>query len=52
MCSEEIMNQELGYLNSLETASSYTINGDMLTLTTASGPLTFGAAVATPAVGP
>ena len=52
MCSEEIMNQEQGYLTSLGTASGYTINGTTLTLTTASGPLTFGAATAVPAAGP
>jgi hypothetical protein len=34
------------------TASSYTISGTTLTLTTADGPLTFGAAVATPLAGP
>ena len=47
LCSEQIMNQEQGYYSSLQTASSYTINGDALTLTTASGPLTYFAAVAT-----
>ena len=41
------MDQEQAYLASLQTASSYTINGATLTLTTASGPLTYGAAVAT-----
>jgi hypothetical protein len=34
------------------TASSYTISGTTLTLTTADGSLTFGAAVATPLAGP
>lgn len=56
LCSEEIVNQEQGYLNALQTASSYTINGAVLTLTTADGPLTFSAAIPTPyaapAVGP
>jgi heat shock protein HslJ len=52
LCSEEIMAQEQGYLSALQTASSYTINGSTLTLTTASGPLTFGAAVATPYAAP
>jgi heat shock protein HslJ len=47
LCSEPIMDQEQAYLASLQTASSYTINGATLTLTTASGPLTYGAAVAT-----
>jgi len=47
LCSEEIMTQEQSYLAALQTASSYTINGDSLTLTTASGPLTYYAAVAT-----
>ena len=42
------MNQEQGYLASLASASNYTISGPTLTLTTESGPLTFGAAVATP----
>ena len=35
------------YLAALQSASSYTISGATLTLTTASGPLTYGAAVAT-----
>jgi heat shock protein HslJ len=52
LCSEEIMGQEQGYLTSLQSASSYAIDGTTLTLTTAGGPLTFGAAVATPAAGP
>ena len=51
-CSEGIMDQEQAYLASLQSASSYTINGATLTLTTANGPLTFGAAVATPYAGP
>jgi heat shock protein HslJ len=52
LCPEEIMTQEQGYLASLQTASSYTISGATLTLATAEGPLLFGAAVATPYVGP
>ncbi len=52
LCSEEIMAQEQAYLASLQTASSYTINGSSLTLTTANGPLTYSAAVATPYAGP
>ncbi len=48
LCPEEIMSQEQAYLASLQTASSYTINGSTLTLTTASGPLTYGAATAVP----
>ncbi len=48
LCDEPIMNQEQGYLASLASASNYTISGPTLTLTTESGPLTFGAAVATP----
>lgn len=47
LCSEEIMSQEQAFLAELETASAYTISGDKLTLTTASGPLNFGAALAT-----
>lgn len=46
LCSEDLMNQETAYLASLQTASSYTINGNTLTLTTADGPLAFNAAVA------
>jgi heat shock protein HslJ len=48
ICSEEIMNQEQAYLAALQGATVYTINGTTLTLTTPSGPLTFGAAVPTP----
>jgi heat shock protein HslJ len=51
-CTEAIMNQEQGYLGSLQSASGYTINGNKLTLTTADGPLTFNAAAATPAAAP
>jgi heat shock protein HslJ len=46
-CDEPIMEQEQAYLANLQSASQYTISGDSLTLTTAGGPLTFGAAVAT-----
>ena len=52
LCSEEIMSQEQAYLTNLQSAGSYTINGTTLTLTTAGGPLTFGAAVATPMAAP
>ena len=44
LCSEEIMTQEQGYITNLQSASSYTINGTTLTLTTAGGPLTYSAA--------
>ncbi len=47
-CTPELASQEQAYLAALQSASSYTINGATLTLTTASGPLTFSAAVATP----
>jgi len=46
LCSEEIMVQEQNYFTALQSASSFAINGDSLTLTTASGPLTFYAATA------
>lgn len=49
-CTEEIMNQEQAYLTALQSASAYTISGNTLTLTTASGTLTFYAAMAVPAV--
>ena len=52
LCSEEIMAQEEAYLASLQTASSYTINGSMLTLTTASGPLVYNAVTAVPYAAP
>ena len=45
LCAEDVMNQEQAYLAALQTASSYTITGTGLTLTTASGPLNFDAAV-------
>jgi heat shock protein HslJ len=47
-CTPEILAQEGTYLTNLESASQYTISGATLTLTTAGGPLTYGAAVATP----
>ena len=50
LCSEEIMNQEQAYFTALQSASSYAINGDALTLTTPSGPLTFYVVTAVPAV--
>ena len=49
LCSEEIMNQEQGYFAALQSASSFAINGNALTLTTASGPLTFYVATVAPA---
>jgi heat shock protein HslJ len=49
LCDEPIMNQEQAYLADLGTASSYTISGNSLILTTAAGQLSFGAAMATPA---
>ncbi|MCP4359729.1 MAG: META domain-containing protein [Chloroflexi bacterium] len=52
ICTPELASQEQAYLATLQTASSYTINGATLTLTTASGPLTFSAAVATPYAAP
>ncbi len=52
MCPEDVMIQEQGYLSSLQSASSYTINGTTLTLATASGSLTFSAPVATPYTAP
>ena len=52
LCSEEIMTQEQSYLANLQSASGYTITGSTLVLMTASGPLTFNAAVATPYVTP
>jgi heat shock protein HslJ len=51
-CSEEIMIQERDYLTALPTASRYTVAGTTLTMTTDSGPLVFGAGVATPAPEP
>ncbi len=50
LCGEPIMNQEQAYLSDLATASSYTISGSSLTLTTVNGPLTFSAARIAPAV--
>lgn len=40
-CTLEVMGQEQGYLESLATADRYTIAGDMLTLETGRGVLTF-----------
>jgi heat shock protein HslJ len=48
LCSEEIMTQEQSYLASLQTASSYTIDGSTLTLATTSGSLVYSAGVPTP----
>ena len=45
-CTPEIQTQEQSYLSALQSASQYTIDGNTLTLTTASGPLVFDAAVA------
>ena len=52
LCDEPTMTQEGGYLTNLQSASQYTISGTTLTLTTAGGPLTFGAAVAVPLSAP
>ena len=49
LCSEEIMNQEQGYFTALQSASKFDISSNSLTLQTSQGPLTFYAAVATPA---
>jgi heat shock protein HslJ len=43
VCTPELASQELAYLGELQTASSYTINGAMLTLTTANGSLIYNA---------
>ncbi len=43
VCTPELASQELAYLGALQTASVYTINGAMLTLTTANGPLIYNA---------
>ena len=51
-CTPELMDQEQGYLASLQDASQYTISGSTLTVTTPTGPLTFSAAVAVPAPAP
>jgi heat shock protein HslJ len=51
-CTPENLAQEQAYLTSLQSATSYTISGTTLTLTTASGPLLFYAAVATPYAAP
>ena len=47
VCSQEIMNQEQAYLESLEAATSYAIEGATLTLATVNGPLVFDAALPT-----
>jgi heat shock protein HslJ len=52
-CDEPIMNQEQAYLTNLQTATSYLISGNSLTLTLVDGSqLVYYAAVATPAAGP
>jgi heat shock protein HslJ len=51
-CPDEIMAQEQSYLASLQTASAYSISGATLTLTTALGPLIYGAPVAVPLASP
>jgi heat shock protein HslJ len=43
-CTVEVMGQEQGYLESLASASSYTIDGDTLILETGSGTLTLSPA--------
>ena len=48
LCSEDIMAQEATYLQSLQTASTYVINGQQLTINSASGPMNYQALVATP----
>ena len=48
MCDEAIMNQEQGYLSSLASAKSYSINGNMLSLSTGISSLSFGAAQVAP----
>jgi len=48
-CDEPIMNQEQAYLTNLQTASSYTIQGNTLTLTIVGESLTFFGATAVPA---
>jgi len=52
-CTEELLAQEQAYLASLQTAASYSIGGNSLTLTLADGSqLLYYAAVATPAPAP
>jgi heat shock protein HslJ len=41
ICSEDIMAQETAFLAQLQTATSYTISGTMLTLDTPEGPMVF-----------
>ena len=48
LCSEDIMAQETAYIQSLQTATTYVVNGQQLTINTASGPLNYQALVATP----
>ncbi|MCA9990251.1 MAG: META domain-containing protein [Pseudomonadales bacterium] len=48
LCTEEIMNQEQAFLAALQTATSYTITANTLTITTAEGTLTFFAVEITP----
>ena len=43
LCDEDIMQQEQAYLASLQSASSYTLNANTLTLTTPDGPLALSA---------
>jgi heat shock protein HslJ len=53
VCTPELAAQEEAYLAALQTASSYTINGAALILTTANGPLTYSSAAGiTPYTGP
>ena len=52
ICTPELAAQEEEYLADLQTASSYTINGTALTLTTANGPLNFSAGAPTPYAAP
>ena len=52
LCSDEINAQEQRYLANLQSAKNYTIDGSTLTLKTKGDPLTFYAAVATPAAAP
>jgi heat shock protein HslJ/chitodextrinase len=48
VCSEDIMAQETAYIQSLQTATTYAIVGQQLTISTASGPLNYQAVVPTP----
>ncbi|HEY53618.1 MAG TPA: META domain-containing protein, partial [Caldilineae bacterium] len=40
-CDQPIMDQELNFLSALESATSFLVQGDQMTLNTASGPLQF-----------